>query len=66
MEWNRTERGWELMLFPGWWPAGVVARFDGNPADSAVAHGEATALLGDPNREPPRTRVRATPHKCTP
>jgi hypothetical protein len=64
MEWDRTEHGWELMLFPSWWPAGVVVRFDGNPADSAVTHGEATAMLGDPNREPSRTRVMAKPHVC--
>lgn len=66
MEWDRTAHGWELMLFPSWWPAGVVIRFDGNPADSSVAEGEATALLGDPNRKPSRTRVRAVSHKCRP
>ena len=64
MEWTRTEKGWEVLLFPNWWPAGVVVRFDGNPTDSAEARGEATALLGDPNREPSKAKVRAVARKC--
>ncbi|MBA3890849.1 MAG: hypothetical protein H0X64_09965 [Gemmatimonadaceae bacterium] len=60
-------RGWatsdsgnasSLMLFPGWWPAGVrVALSAGPPAIGESAKGTAFALVADARKRPPSAPI---------
>lgn len=54
-----------VVLYPVWWPAGVVIHFDRKPAvpgDTVV--GRATALVADAESKAPQTTVRAWSKGC--
>jgi hypothetical protein len=54
-----------LVLFPSWWPAGVVVRLPrGLPAPGDTIRGRATALVADGRRQAPAADVRAWRVPC--
>lgn len=59
MQWEHTSEGWRLLLFPPWWPVGVLVTFDSVVAPNGDMTGEAVALVAHASREPSRARVRA-------
>jgi hypothetical protein len=59
MLWERTTRGWSLVLFPSWWPVGVKVDFDSVLAGDNEMTGEAVALVADASQEISRARARA-------
>lgn len=55
-----------LLLFPAWWPAGVVIRFPGHVrAPTDTVHGRATALVADGRVRNPEAAVLAWPVPCS-
>ena len=49
-----------LMLYPGWWPAGVMVQLPGGPpAVGDTARGTATALVADARLRSPTATARA-------
>lgn len=46
-----------LMLYPDWWPVGVLVRFDPRAASGDTLRGEASALVADANARVPTSRV---------
>jgi hypothetical protein len=49
-----------LMLYPGWWPAGVMVQLPGGPpAVGDTARGTATALVADARLRSPAATARA-------
>lgn len=59
MVWERTAKGFQLLLFPPWWPVGVLVTFDSTALTARELTGEAVAMVADGSRDPSRTRVRA-------
>ena len=59
MLWERTSRGWTVVLFPQWWPVGVSVDFDSVLAGGYEMTGQATAFVADANQENSRARARA-------
>jgi hypothetical protein len=59
MVWERTARGWSVVLFPTWWPVGVKVDFDSVLAAGREMMGNATALVADAGQDPSRARARA-------
>ena len=54
-----------IVLFPSWWPAGVVVRLPkGLPAPGDTLRGRATALIADGRRQAPIADVRAWRVPC--
>ena len=54
-----------LMLFPPWWPVGVIIRFDRKlavPGDTVA--GSAYAMVADGTKSPPRSSIRAWLKPC--
>lgn len=65
MRWS--EGGRQLMLFPPWWPVGVVVTFDSSAMTLArgdTMTGRATALVADLRRPPPRAVARVARAGC--
>lgn len=46
-----------LMLYPDWWPVGVLVRFRPHSASSDTLHGEASALVASANARVPTSQV---------
>lgn len=46
-----------VLLFPAWWPAGVVVRLRREPDSDGSRRGEAMALVADGRLTPPRADV---------
>lgn len=59
----RTREDEPLLLFPSFWPVGVVIRFD-SAAGADTLRGTATALQADGSRPAPRSRVVAVRMAC--
>ena len=59
MLWERTRVGWSVVLFPTWWPVGVMVQFDSVVTPGREMAGDATALVADATQEPSRARARA-------
>ena len=59
MHWERTPKGLQLLLFPTWWPVGVLVTFDSPATNAREMTGEAVALVADASSEPSRARVKA-------
>ncbi len=59
MYWERTTRGLSVVLFPPWWPVGVLVEFDSVTAAAGEMTGLATALVANAGSETAHTRVRA-------
>ena len=59
MLWERTKLGWSVVLFPTWWPVGVMVQFDSVVTAGREMVGNATALVADATQEPSRARARA-------
>ena len=59
MLWERTKVGWSVVLFPAWWPVGVMVQFDSVVTAGREMVGSATALVADATQEPSRARARA-------
>jgi hypothetical protein len=60
MFWERTASGgWQLLLFPPWWPVGVLVTFDSLKADQTELTAEAVALMARAEQEPSKARVLA-------
>lgn len=59
MVWEKTARGWSVVLFPAWWPVGVSVEFDSAFAEGREMSGRATALVANARQEPSRARARA-------
>ena len=54
-----------LVLFPAWWPAGVLVRLPKRfPAAGDTLRGRATALIADGRRQAPMAEVRAWAVPC--
>ena len=53
-----------LMLYPPWWPAGVLVRFTAVAPRSDTLSGTATALVADPRRPPPTAQVHVLRVPC--
>ena len=54
-----------LMLYPGWWPAGVMIQLPGGPpAVGDTARGTATALVADARLRSPSATARAWGVAC--
>jgi hypothetical protein len=63
---ERTPKGWLIMLYPDWWPAGVKLVLDSAYAGGREFAGAAEALVADAARPIPNTRVRAQQFTCAP
>lgn len=60
-----TARDTVLMLYPGWWPAGVMVRLPKLlPAQGDTLSGTATALVADGRAQSPAAKVRAWAVPC--
>jgi hypothetical protein len=60
MFWERTPTGgWQLLLFPAWWPVGVLVTFDNLSAVQTELTGEAAALMARAAQDPSTARVLA-------
>lgn len=59
MHWERTAHGFRLLLFPPWWPVGVLVTFDSTALTAQELTGEAVAMAADGASNPSRARVRA-------
>jgi hypothetical protein len=53
-----------LMLYPAWWPAGVLVRFTKHSAAGDTLSGTATALVADVARPAPTAQVRMLRVPC--
>lgn len=53
-----------LMLYPGWWPAGVLVRFTTRSAAGDTLRGTATALVADGRLRAPRAPIIARRIPC--
>ncbi len=63
MVWTKTDGRERLLLFPGWWPAGVMITFaPGATGDTLV--GEAEALVADLGKPASKTRARVLRNLC--
>ncbi|MGQ0647498.1 MAG: hypothetical protein ACT4P7_07985 [Gemmatimonadaceae bacterium] len=70
MQWIETNAGRRLMLYPSWWPAGVMITFDSSgdtvstspPGD--VLTGAAVGLVADAAQPQPRAAVRVVHMSC--
>jgi hypothetical protein len=55
-----------LVLFPVWWPVGVVITFDRTPTVAGdTVTGRAAAMVADGRKPAPRTLIRAWLKPCT-
>lgn len=63
MVWEKTVRGWSVVLYPAWWPVGVSVEFDSVFSEGREMSGRATALVANASQEPSRARARAI--RCT-
>lgn len=55
-----------MVLFPAWWPAGVIIRFPRKPTTLGdTVNGRATAMVADGAKVPPKGAVRAWRTSCT-
>lgn len=62
---KRTEGDTTFMLFPIWWPAGVVIALDHTPTSSVdTVRGKATALVADGRKASPTSSIRAWEKRC--
>ncbi|HSA55142.1 MAG TPA: hypothetical protein VLE53_05525 [Gemmatimonadaceae bacterium] len=59
MHWERTAKGLQLLLFPPWWPVGVLVTFDSTTADVREMTGDAVAMVADASHGPSKARVTA-------
>ncbi len=59
----RTRKEEPMLLFPSFWPVGIVVRFE-TAAHADTLRGTATALQADASRPPPRARVVAVRVAC--
>ena len=59
MHWERTPKGLQLLLFPTWWPVGVLVTFDSATANAREMTGEAVAMVADAAQEASKARVTA-------
>lgn len=59
MFWERSGRGWSVVLFPTFWPVGMKVEFDSVLAEGREMTGRATAFVADAGKEPSRARARA-------
>jgi hypothetical protein len=55
-----------MLLFPAWWPVGVLIRFDPRPVPGDTIRGTATALVADGGTPRSVAGVRIVPFPCTP
>jgi hypothetical protein len=63
MVWSEVDGQRRLLLFPAWWPAGVLITFErGSLGDTLT--GEAQALVADLARPPSRTTARVLTRAC--
>jgi hypothetical protein len=62
---ERTPRGWLIMLYPDWWPAGVKLVLDSAYASGREFAGTAEAFAADAGRPTPKTRARGQQYACT-
>jgi hypothetical protein len=63
MIWSEEGGRRRLVLFPSWWPAGVVISFSPGALGDTLT-GEAQALVADLARPPSRTRARVIRAGC--
>lgn len=59
MHWERTPKGLQLLLFPTWWPVGVLVTFDSAAAHAREMSGEAVAMVADAAQDASKARVTA-------
>jgi hypothetical protein len=59
MYWERTPRGWSVVLFPAFWPVGMKVEFDSVLSEGREMSGRATAFVADAGKEPSRARAGA-------
>lgn len=64
MVWDESSRGTRLFLFPAWWPAGVIIRFDSTLQVGDTLRGMAEAMVADGFVRRSTTRVRALRVRC--
>jgi hypothetical protein len=63
---TRAEGDTSIVLFPIWWPAGVVIALDHMPKSIAdTVHGKATALVADGRKSSPTSAIRAWEKRCS-
>lgn len=55
-----------LMLYPAWWPVGVLVRFRPHAPSSDTLRGEASALVADANARVPTSQVTVVRVPCHP
>jgi hypothetical protein len=53
-----------LLLFPTWWPAGVVVRFPRRLASADTVEAEATAMVADGRMRAPKSHVQVRRVPC--
>ena len=62
---TKAEGDTTIVLFPMWWPPGVVISLEHVPASKAdTVRGTAMALVADGRRASPTTKVRAWQKRC--
>jgi hypothetical protein len=64
MVWDEKSGGHQVFVFPFWWPAGIVVRFDSTTIARDTLRGMAVALVADGSTARPATRVRALRVAC--
>lgn len=63
MVWTKTDGRERLLLYPSWWPAGVMITFaPGATGDTLM--GEAEALVADLRKPASKTRARVLRNLC--
>jgi hypothetical protein len=65
MMWDEQSGGTRLVLFPWWWPAGVLVRFDSSSLAGDTLRGTAEAMVADAGQKNPTATVRALRRGCS-
>ena len=65
MMWDEQSGGTRLVLFPTWWPAGILVRFDPTSLAGDTLRGTAEAMVADAGQKNPTASVRALRRGCS-
>lgn len=64
MMWDDASGGTRLLLFPWWWPAGILVHFDTTTLAADTLRGTAEAMVADASHRNPTATVRALRRGC--
>jgi hypothetical protein len=64
MIWDEKSGGRRVVVFPAWWPAGIVVQFDSMTVSGDTLRGIAEAMVADGAAARPTAKVRALRVAC--